>query len=104
MQGIINSVGTFIFDSIKPLILEQVNDKIQGTLNTQMKELEQFLPDSIAPLDLAMAIARTQIQDLEMDPFNLPEMNFTLQSGMGLRILNGSIYGLSTLHRYCLLF
>ncbi len=81
------------------MILEQVNDKIQQTLNTQMRELEQYLPDSIPPLDLAIAVARTQIQDMEMDPFHLPEMNFTLQSGMGLRLMNGTLYGLSTLHR-----
>lgn len=28
-QGVINSIGTFIFDSIKPFILKEVNDNIR---------------------------------------------------------------------------
>ena len=98
-QGIINSVGTFIFDSIKPIILEQINDKIQTGVNTQMRELEQYLPDSVPPLDLAFAIVRSQIQEYEMDPFSVPEINFTLQSGMTVRLVNGTLHGLSTIHR-----
>ena len=92
-------MGTFIFDSIKPIILNEINDKVQTRLNTQMKELEQYLPDSIPPLDMAMALVRTQIQDLEMDPFNIPETNLVLKSGVGVKLYNGTIYGLSSIHR-----
>lgn len=65
-----------------------------------MKELEQYLPDSIPPLDMAMALVRTQIQDLEMDPFNIPETNLVLKSGVGVKLYNGTIYGLSSIHRF----
>lgn len=93
-------MGTFIFDSIKPIILNEINDKIQTRLNQQMKELEQYLPDSVPPLDVAMAIVRTQIQDMEMDPFIIPETNFQLKSGVGVKLYNGTIHGLSSIHRW----
>lgn len=98
-QGIINSVGTFLFDSIKPLILKQVNEKIQTTMNEQMRSIEQHLPDSIPPLDLAMALAGKKIREENFDPFNLPPSNSTIQTGVVLKLTNGFIRGLSTVHR-----
>jgi hypothetical protein len=98
-QGIINSVGTFIFDSIKPNILNQLNDKIQSTVNTQMRSLNTYLPDSIPPLDVAMALVRNQLQENNLDPFQLPEIQTTLQSGVKVKLFNGTIKGLSTIHR-----
>lgn len=64
-----------------------------------MKELDLLLPDSVPPLDIAMAMVRGEIQDREMDPFVIPESNFTLGSGINVKIFNGTITGLSTIHR-----
>lgn len=64
-----------------------------------MKQLEQVLPDSVPPLDMAIALARTQIQDMEMDPFLIPEYNAVLGNGVGIKIFNGTLHGLSTIHR-----
>ncbi|KZS07952.1 Uncharacterized protein APZ42_028321 [Daphnia magna] len=98
-QGIINSVGTFIFDSIKPLILNQINDQVQTNVNTQMRKFDQILPDSVTPLDMAIAVGRTQIQDGGMDPFSIPEYTNMLGTGVVVKIFNGTLHGLSTIHR-----
>lgn len=100
LQGIINSVGTFIFDSIKPLILNQINDQVQTNVNTQMRKFDQILPDSVTPLDMAIAVGRTQIQDGGMDPFSIPEYTNMLGTGVVVKIFNGTLHGLSTIHRY----
>ena len=81
------------------MILNQISDKVTTTVNTQMRQLEQILPDSVPPLDMAMALARTQIQDMEMDPFTIPEYNAVTKTGVGVKLLNGKLYGLSTIHR-----
>ncbi|XP_046441973.1 uncharacterized protein LOC124192617 [Daphnia pulex] len=98
-QGIINSVGTFIFDSIKPLILGQINDQVQTNVNSQMKKLNHILPDSVAPLDMAMAMGRAEIQENGMDPFEIPEYTSILGTGVVVKIFNGTLHGLSTIHR-----
>lgn len=64
-----------------------------------MRQLEQYLPDSVPPLDMALALARSQIQDMEMDPFNVPDYSTTLKTGVGFKLYNGTIHGLSTVHR-----
>ena len=92
-------MGTFIFDSIKPLILKQINDKILTNVNSEMRSLNQYLPDSIPPLDVAMAVVSSEIKENNMDPFHLPDTNATLQSGVVVKLFNGTIHGLSTLHR-----
>ena len=81
------------------MILNQINEQVQTTVNVQMRQLEQVLPDSVPPLDMAMALARTQIQDMEMDPFLIPDYNALLGNGVGIKIYNGTLQGLSTIHR-----
>lgn len=80
--------------------MTQINEKILSNVNTKLKEIDLLLPDSVPPIDIAMAMVRGEIQDREMDPFAIPESNFTLGSGINVKIFNGSIAGLSTIHRY----
>lgn len=77
-QGIINSVGTFLFDSIKPFILSEVNTNIRGDVNKHIRALPQRFPNSISPLDMALAEARRQVRDMGYDPFHFPDYNHTV--------------------------
>lgn len=70
-QGIINSVGSFLFESIKPLILGQVNTNARGTINKQVMELPLRFPNSIPPLDMAVATARHYVRDMGYDPYKV---------------------------------
>ncbi|XP_012262047.2 uncharacterized protein LOC105689543 [Athalia rosae] len=72
-QGVINSVGTFIFDSIKPFILKEVNTNVRGEVNKQISQLPQYFPNSISPFDMAVAEARNQVSRMGYDPFKLKD-------------------------------
>lgn len=77
-QGIINSVGTFVFDSIKPFILSEVNTNIRGDVNKQIRALPQRFPNSISPLDMALAEGRRTVRDMGYDPYHFPDYNHTV--------------------------
>lgn len=77
LQGIINSVGTFLFDSIKPFILTEVNTNIRGDVNKHIRALPQTFPNSISPLDMALAEGRRHVREMGYDPYHLPDYNYT---------------------------
>ncbi|KAL6266522.1 hypothetical protein P5V15_003369 [Pogonomyrmex californicus] len=72
-QGIINSVGTFIFDSIKPFMLKEVNTNVRGEVNKQISELPQYFPNSISPFDMLIAEARKQVSQMGYDPYKVKD-------------------------------
>lgn len=76
-QGIINSVGTFLFDSVKPFILSEVNTNVRGDVNKHIMEIPQRFPNSIPPLDMAIAEARKYVRDEGYDPYKIPDYNHT---------------------------
>jgi len=76
-QGMVNSLGTFLFDSIKPYILKEVNTNIRGDVNEQIRALPQRFPNSISPLDMALAEGRRRVREMGYDPYNLPDYNYT---------------------------
>lgn len=77
-QGIINSVGTFLFDSIKPYILSEVNTNVRGDVNKHIRSLPQRFPNSISPLDMALAEGRRHVREMGYDPYHLPDYNYTV--------------------------
>merc|ERR1712071_430370 len=99
MQGAINSFGTYIFNSIKPTVLKLVDDIVKGNVNSQMRNLSYRFPESIPPLDTAMANVRTQIRKRNMDPFHIPALAKTLDNGIVIKLSNGTFHGLASIHR-----
>lgn len=77
-QGIINSVGTFLFDSIKPFILSEVNTNVRGDVNKHIRALPQRFPNSISPLDMALAEGRRHVREKGYDPHHFPDYNYTV--------------------------
>lgn len=57
-QGMVNSVGGFLFDSIKPVILKDVEVEVRGELNRQARSVPQQFPNSINPVDMFLSSAR----------------------------------------------
>ncbi|XP_008560727.1 uncharacterized protein LOC103580671 [Microplitis demolitor] len=72
-QSVVNSLGVFIFDSIKPFILKEVNTNIRGEVNKQISQLPQYFPNSISPFDMAVAEARKQVSDMGYDPYRIKD-------------------------------
>lgn len=97
-QGIINSVGTFLFDSIKPFILKEVNQNLRGDINKNIEKIPQRFPNSIAPLDMAIADARKMVRDMGYDPYNVPNYNYT--TGLfNIYLTHVWVTGLSSFYR-----
>ncbi|CAG7831107.1 unnamed protein product [Allacma fusca] len=97
-QGMVNSVGAFLFDSIKPMILQEVETNFRGTFDKEARNFPQQFPNSINPLDMAIASARKLIIERGLDPFPLPDYTSDLWSST-IELTGGSLQGLSTLHR-----
>jgi len=97
LQGMVNSIGGFIFDSIKPMILQEIQGNLLGVLNREARSVPQQFPNSINPIDMAIASARNLIRERGMDPFPLPD--YKAESYTTFELTNGVLYGLSTIHR-----
>lgn len=98
-KGAINSLGSFIFNSIKPMILGNVDALIKGQVNSQMRTINYQFPESVPPLDAALAVARTKIKERNMDPFRLPDVTRSMENGVTLRLYDGIFKGLASIHR-----
>lgn len=79
-QGIINSIGTFLFDSIKPYILKEAYTKVRAEINSKLEDIAgdiQF-PNSISPLDMVVADVRKKVRNMGMDPYKVQDYNTTV--------------------------
>lgn len=97
-QNIINSVGTFLFDSIKPFILNEINNNVRGDVNKKISAMPQRFPNSISPFDQMVAEARKLVRHRGYDPYELPDYNHTF----GLATIHMShtwLTGLSSFYR-----
>ncbi|XP_046404376.1 uncharacterized protein LOC124169730 [Ischnura elegans] len=97
-QSIVNSVGSFLFDSIKPFILAEVNSNIRGDINKQLLLLPQRFPNNIAPLDMAVAEGRRWVREQGWDPLRLPDRAFEY-AGIRVEVTKAWATGASTFHR-----
>ncbi|KAJ8678797.1 hypothetical protein QAD02_014584 [Eretmocerus hayati] len=97
-QGVINSVGSFIFDSIKPYILKEVNTNVRGEVNKHISHLPNSFPNSISPFDMAVAEARKQVSQMGYDPYKFDD----LSQSVGLVTVTSShtwVTGLASFYR-----
>ena len=81
-QRVMNSVGPFVLDLIKPMILSTVNENIRGDVNKNLRSMKQTFPNSIAPVDLAIAEGRKFVRKLGYDPYRVPDISH----GSGLSV------------------
>ncbi|XP_018326979.1 uncharacterized protein LOC108738193 isoform X3 [Agrilus planipennis] len=97
-QGVMNSVGTFVFDSIKPFLLTEVNTNVRKDVNKEVQKIPQKFPNSISPLDQLMAEARRKVRDMGYDPYKVDDYNQTV--GLCTIFMTHTwITGLSSFHR-----
>lgn len=73
-QGIINKVGSFLFDNVKPFILSEVNTKVRAEVDKQVAGVDVRFPSSLAPIDMMVADARHTVRTMGYDPYRLPDI------------------------------
>ncbi len=65
----INSVGSFLFDSIKPMILSEAEARVRHELNNQARSMPQRFPNSITPVDMFLVSARCVIKKTQRQQY-----------------------------------
>ncbi|KAF7275737.1 hypothetical protein GWI33_011321 [Rhynchophorus ferrugineus] len=97
-QGIINSVGTFVFDSIKPFMLKEANTNIRNDINKQVSKISQKFPNSISPFDQLISEVRKKVRNMGYDPYKLPDYNNSV-GVFDIYLTHTWLNGLSSFHR-----
>lgn len=99
-QGAINSIGNFLFDSIKPYILKEAYGKARDEINKKLEEVagDMQFPNSISPLDMVIVDARKKVRQLNMDPYQIQDYNATV-SIFTVDLTRTWITGLSSFQR-----
>lgn len=98
MQNVMNSVGTFVFDSIKPFILAEANTNIRKDVNEKVKQIDQKFPNSISPLDQLVAEVRKKVRNAGYDPYYVNDYN-TSVGIFDISLSHTWVYGISSFHR-----
>lgn len=99
-QSVINSAPNLVFDAMKPLMLKEADTKLREEINNNIKNLmgDRKLPNSISPLDMAIAEARKKVKSLGYDPYHVPDYNRTVGI-FSMQMVNTWIIGASSFYR-----
>lgn len=93
-----NSVGTFVFDSIKPFVLAEANNNIRNDVNREVKKLPMKFPNSISPFDGLICDVRKKLRTIGYDPYKVPDYNNTVGI-FDVYLTSTWLYGISSFHR-----
>ncbi|KAJ8964503.1 hypothetical protein NQ314_004791 [Rhamnusium bicolor] len=97
-QGVMNSVGTFVFDSIKPFILSEANTNIRKDVNKEVRKFPQKFPNSISPFDQLVGELRRTVRNKGYDPYKVADYNNSV-GVFDVFLTHTWLYGLSSFHR-----
>ncbi|XP_061382773.1 uncharacterized protein LOC116769931 [Danaus plexippus] len=100
LQGLFNSIGTILFESIKPNLLKEAYTNMRTEINKKIDQVvgDIEFPNTITPLDMVIVDARNKIRDVKMDPLRIDDYN-TSAGWVNINLKNTWLYGLSTINR-----
>lgn len=99
-QSFVNNAPNLVFDTMKPFMLKDAYVKLKTVIDTNAEKLmgDKMLPNSISPLDMAIADGRKKIRDMGYDPFIVRNYNHSV--GMfSIQLSNTWINGVSSFYR-----
>lgn len=98
-QGVISSLGSVMFEGIKPFIINEVNTNMKTDVNAQVRAVTSKLPKLKVPvLDLAMAEGRLYVKRMGFDPYHIAG-RYIKEGPLNFTISELTISGLSNFHR-----
>lgn len=99
-QSIINGAPNLVFDSIKPFMLKDAYAKIRTEVDSNIEKMagDFRFPNSITPLDMAIAELRKKVRDMGYDPFMVKNYNHTVGL-FAMKLENTWISGGSSFYR-----
>lgn len=98
-QGILSSVGSVLFEGIKPFIVTEVNTNLRADVNAQVKAITSKLPKLSVPVpDLAVAEGRAYVRRMGYDPYHVADR--TVKEGpLNFTVREMTVRGLSDFRR-----
>ncbi|KAL7741109.1 hypothetical protein ACLKA6_018142 [Drosophila palustris] len=99
-QGLINSAPNMVFDAMKPFMLQEADKVLRIEINTNIEKLmgDRRLPNSITPLDSAIAMGRKLFRQNGWDPYHVADINRTM-GVFSVQLSNTWISGTSSFYR-----
>lgn len=100
LQGIFNSMGGILYDSIKNYLLEDAETNMRNDINNKLDQVVGNIefPNTITIIDMVLVDVRKKIKDIKMDPLDIEDYASTI--GIFKISLNNIVLkGLSTFHR-----
>jgi len=98
-QSAISSLGSVMFEGVKPFIINEVNTNLKTDVNSQVRAITSRLPKLKVPvLDLAMAEGRAYVRRMGFDPYRVTGR--TIKEGpLNFTVTDLTVSGLSDFHR-----
>lgn len=99
-QSFVNSAPNLVFDAIKPFMLTEAYTKIRQEINQNIEKIsgDHSFPNSITPLDMAIAKARKYVRENGYDPYKVKDYNHTVGI-FAVEMSNTWITGVSSFYR-----
>ncbi|XP_039479149.1 uncharacterized protein LOC120443853 isoform X1 [Drosophila santomea] len=99
-QSVVNGAPNLVFDAMKPFMLQEADKKLRSEINVMIQNTlgDRRLPNSITPLDSAIAMARKMVRDKGYDPYHLPDVNRTM-GVFSVQLAHTWINGISSFYR-----
>lgn len=100
LSGLVNSMGSYLFDAIKPVLLQDAHTNIRRQINKKLDEVvgDIEFPNTISPIDMIIIDARKKLIEMKMDPFKVEDFNTTTNI-FEVKLHNTWLTGLSSLYR-----
>lgn len=98
---LVSTADVFFSTIIQPLIIGNAQDKLKRLLNQRLQDrlANNTFPDSISPVDYAVAKARVEMRKKQLDPLKLGRRDINLAWGITVQLKDIELTGLATLHR-----
>ncbi|VVC43720.1 Haemolymph juvenile hormone binding,Bactericidal permeability-increasing protein, alpha/beta domain,Mite [Cinara cedri] len=98
-QGVISTLGSSLFEGIKPFIITEMHNTLMTDLNGQVRAITKKLPKMDVPIpDLAIAEGRAYVRRMGYDPYHLADRHMK-EGPLNITISNLTIVGLSDFRR-----
>lgn len=100
LQGLFNSMGMFLFNSVKPYILKDAYTKVREEINKKLDVVAGDLqfPNSISPVDMILISARNKVISLGKDPFKIKDYR-SYVSVFNVGLTETTLSGISSFYR-----
>lgn len=98
-QGVISTVGSVLFDGIKPFIISEVNNNLRTDVNAQVKAITGRLPRITVPVpDMAINEGRLYVRRMGYDPYRVTDRH-VIRGPVNVTVDELTVRGLSNFRR-----